>query len=120
MFRLAANAKALVVIDELPWLLPGTTAVLERSLSSIQAVMEEERDSSQLKLVLCGSAISQMQALMAERSPLHGRLWPLEVRPLRYPQARVFLDALDSIQRVERFAITGGMPRYLSELGMGS
>ncbi len=119
LFRLAANAKALVVIDELPWLLPGTTAVLERSLSSIQAVMEEERDSSQLKLVLCGSAISQMQALMAERSPLHGRLWPLEVRPLRYPQARVFLDALDSIQRVERFAITGGMPRYLSELGHG-
>lgn len=119
VFRLASKAKALVVIDELPWLLPATTAGLERALSSIQAVMEEERDSSRLKLVLCGSAISQMQALMSERGPLHGRLRALEVRPLRYPHARVFLDTLDSVQRIERFAITGGMPRYLSELGHG-
>lgn len=118
-FRLAGKAKALVVIDELPWLLPGAGAEIEQALSSIQAVMEEERDSSRLKLVLCGSAVSQMQALMAERSPLHGRLRALEIRPLQYPQARVFLDTLDPIRRVERFAITGGMPRYLSELGRG-
>ena len=119
LFRLASKTRALVVIDELPWLLPATTAGVERALSSIQAVMEEERDSSQLKLVLCGSAISQMQALMSERGPLHGRLRALEIRPLRYPQARFFLDTLDTVQRIERFAITGGMPRYLSELGHG-
>ncbi len=118
-FRLASKAKALVIVDELPWLLPGTDAEIERALSSIQAVMEEERDSSQLKLVLCGSAISQMQALMSERGPLHGRLRALEIRPLRYPQARGFLDTLDPVRRVERFAIAGGMPRYLSELGRG-
>lgn len=119
VFRLAGKAKALVIIDELPWLLPSTKAGLERALSSIQAVMEDERDSSQLKLILCGSAISQMQALMSERGPLHGRLRALELRPLRFPQGRLFLDALDSVQRIERFAITGGMPRYLSELGQG-
>ena len=119
-FRLASKAKALVVIDELPWLLPGTEAEIERALSSIQAVVEEERERSQLKLVLCGSAISQMQALMSERGPLHGRLRALELRPLRYRQARVFLDTLDPVRRVERFAITGGMPRYLSELRRGA
>ncbi|MGO9247796.1 MAG: ATP-binding protein [Solirubrobacteraceae bacterium] len=119
-YRLASEAKALVVIDELPWLLPGTEAEIERALSSIQAVMEEERDSSQLKLVLCGSAIAQMQALMSERGPLHGRLRALEIRPLRYPQAQEFLDTLDPVRRIERFAIAGGMPRYLSELGRGT
>jgi uncharacterized protein len=118
-FRLASRSKTLVVIDELPWLLPVAEAEVERVLSSIQAVMEEERDSSQLKLVLCGSAILQMQALMSERGPLHGRLIALEVRPLRYPEARVFLDGLNPVRRIERFAITGGMPRYLSELGRG-
>jgi AAA+ ATPase superfamily predicted ATPase len=118
-FRLASESKVLVVIDEFPWLLPGTEAETEQVLSSIQAVMEEERDSSRLKLVICGSSISQMQALMSERSPLHGRLTTLEVRPLRYPEARVFLDTLEPVRRVERFAITGGMPRYLSELGRG-
>jgi uncharacterized protein len=119
-FRLAGKAKTLIVIDELPWLLPDAETEIERALSSIQAVMEEERDRSQLKLVLCGSAISQMRALMSERGPLHGRLRALEVRPLRYPQARVFLDTLDPVRRIERFAITGGMPRYLSELGQGN
>lgn len=118
-FRLARKAKALMVIDEFPWLLPGTEAEIERALSSIQAVMEEEREDSRLKLILCGSAISQMQALMSERGPLHGRLRALEVRPLRYPQTQGFLDTLDPIRRVERFAIAGGMPRYLSELGRG-
>jgi hypothetical protein len=118
-FRLASKAKALVVIDEFPWLLPSAEAEIERALSSIQAVMEEERGSSRLKLVLCGSAVSQMQALMSERGTLHGRLRALEVRPLRYPQTRGFLGTLDPVRRVERFAITGGMPRYLSELGGG-
>lgn len=118
-YRLAAEAKVLIVIDELPWLLPGTETEIERALSSIQAVMEEERERSQLKLILCGSAISQMQALMSERGPLHGRLRALEIRPLRYPQARGFLDTLAPVRRIERFAIAGGMPRYLSELGRG-
>lgn len=117
--RMASGAKTLVVIDELPWLLPGAEAEIERALSSIQAVMEEERERSQLKLVLCGSAIAQMQGLMSERGPLHGRLTPLEVRPLRYIHARPFLDTLDLARRLERFAVTGGMPRYLDILGHG-
>jgi uncharacterized protein len=117
VFRLARETEALVVIDEFPWLLPNTEAESERLLSAIQAVMEEERERSRLKLVLCGSAIAQMQALMAERGPLHGRLLPLEIRPLRYPSARLLLDTLDPLERIERFAIAGGMPRYLSALG---
>lgn len=118
-FRLAARSKALVVIDEFPWLLPSAEADAERALSSIQAVIEEERERSQLKLVLCGSAIEQMQALMSARGPLHGRLTALELRPLQYAPARVFLDRLDPAGRVERFAVAGGVPRYLSALGRG-
>jgi AAA+ ATPase superfamily predicted ATPase len=118
-FRLAGSSKALVVIDEFPWLLPGAEVEAELALSSIQAVMEEERDSSRLKLVLCGSAIAQMQALMSERGPLHGRLTPLEIQPLRYTHARTFLDTLVPTARIERFAIAGGMPRYLSALAHG-
>lgn len=119
LFRLARHAPALVVIDEFPWLLPSGEAERDRALSTIQAAIEDESERSSLKLVLCGSAIAQMQSLMAERGPLHGRLTPLEVRPLRYARAQVFLDALEPLQRVERFAIAGGMPRYLSTLAHG-
>lgn len=116
LLRAGQGGKLLVVIDEFPWLLPGTAAGDEEVLSAIQAVLEEERDQSQLKLVLCGSLVGQMEALQAERSPLHGRLLPLQLRPLSYDQAAYFLAGLDPINRFERYAIAGGMPRYLADL----
>lgn len=116
LYRLAADQPLLVVIDEFPWMLGTTASEVERTLSSIQAVMEVERDNSKLKLVLCGSAVGQMEALQAERNPLHGRLVPLEVRPLELDRAAVFLPELDPLERIERYAVTGGMPRYLTAL----
>lgn len=44
-------------------------------------VMEEEADSS-LKLVLCGSQISTMDELFAERNPLHDRLRRFYLEPM--------------------------------------
>ncbi len=116
LFRLAGRERLLVVIDEFPWLLGTTEAEVERTLSSIQAVLEEERDTSRLKLIVCGSAIGQMEALQRERSPLYGRLIPLEVRPLDVAGASLFLDPLGPLERFERYSITGGIPRYLAAL----
>lgn len=120
LYRMAASEPLLAVIDEFPWLLGTTSAEIERTLSAIQAVMEDERDSSRLKLVLCGSAVAQMEALQSERSPLHGRLVPLEIRPLSLDRAVDFLPDHNRISQFERFAIAGGMPRYLAALRSGS
>ncbi|MPY98119.1 MAG: hypothetical protein GEU97_08975 [Actinophytocola sp.] len=120
LYRMAANEPLLAVIDEFPWLLGTTSSEVERTLSAIQAVMEDERDSSRLKLILCGSAVAQMEALQSERSPLHGRLVPLEIRPLSLDRAVDFLPDQDPIAQFERFAIAGGMPRYLAALRSGS
>jgi len=119
LFRSARNRKLLAVIDEFPWLLPTTEAAAEAELSAIQAVFEEERDASRLKLVLCGSLVAQMEALQGERSPLHGRLVPIQLQPMRYADAARFMPQLDPLARFERFAIAGGMPRYLSTLAGG-
>lgn len=116
LFRAGRDGPLLAVVDELPWLLPGTAAGDEEVLSAIQAVFEEERDDSQLKLLLCGSLVSQMEALQGECSPLHGRLRAMHLRPLPYGQAAEFLHDPDPIRRFERFAVAGGMPRYLSDL----
>lgn len=119
LFRLARDRRVLAVIDEFPWLLGTTRTEVNRTLSAVQAVMEEERDRSQLKLVVCGSAVTQMEALQSERSPLHGRLVPLELRALPYPRATAFLDGRDGQDRFVRFAVSGGMPRYLAALAGG-
>jgi AAA+ ATPase superfamily predicted ATPase len=119
LYRLAADERRLVVIDELPWLLPPTARARQEALTGIQAVMEE-RDASQLRLVLCGSYIGQMESLLAEGSPLRGRLTPLRIRPLRFDGASQFMPAdLNVRERVERYAVAGGMAMYLDELARG-
>jgi AAA+ ATPase superfamily predicted ATPase len=120
VFRAARDRKLLVVIDEFPRLLGTSRAEAQRALTSIQAVMEEERDDSMLKLVLCGSHVGQMEALFGERNPMHGRLIRSELRPVTFEDADPFLGRLDPVAAFERYAIAGGMPLYLSKLGSGT
>jgi len=120
LYRMAAEQKILAIIDEFPWMLGSSAAEAQQTLSSIQAVMEEERDNSNLKLILCGSQVAQMEALFAERNPTHGRLRQLSVRPVDFHDAALFLPTLSPIAAFERFAIAGGMPMYLSKLSTGT
>ena len=116
LFRAARDRPLLAVIDEFPYLLPTTEPDVRRALAGVAAVMEEERDASQLRLILCGSLVGQMESLLAERSPLHGRLQPLKLDPVPFEQARLFLPGLSTLEQFERFAIGGGMPLYLRAL----
>ena len=117
LYTVAADEKVLVVLDEFPYLLPGRERDRDEVLTSVQAVMEE-RDASQLKLILCGSYIAQMERLL--HGPLRGRLTPLLVEPLDFTEAQSFIGATASaVDRVERYAVAGGMSLYLDELGGG-
>jgi uncharacterized protein len=120
LFRLAGEERALVVIDELPYLLPGRDKASREALSGVQAAIEEERDASKLKLILCGSHIGQMQTLLSGDGPLRGRLAPLPIESLSFPECGPFMPNGDARERIERFAVSGGMAMYLAELGRGS
>ena len=117
LYALAADQKLLVVIDEFPYLLPARDKDRDGVLTEIQAVMEE-RDASQLRLVFCGSYISQMERLL--RGPLRGRLTAMLVEPLPFADAQVFLASnTAAVERIERYAVSGGMSLYLDELARG-
>lgn len=103
--------RRLVIIDEFPLLLD-----VSRGADSALAAALEEREPG-VKLVLCGSHVSTMTALLTERAPLHGRATPLVLTPLRFEQARAFLPELGADELVTRYAIAGGMPLYLRRLG---
>jgi uncharacterized protein len=120
LFRAARDQKLLAVIDEFPWLLGASVNEVRQNVGALLAVMEDEREASQLKLMLCGSQVSQMESLFAQGNPLHGRLQQLSVRPLEFSGAREFLVQHDAVTAFERFAVTGGMPMYLSRLATGS
>jgi AAA+ ATPase superfamily predicted ATPase len=118
LYALGQREKILAVVDEFPYLLPASEAERDEVLTSIQAVMEE-RDVSQLKLVLCGSYIGQMERLFS--GPLRGRLTGLSVEPLDFRQAMAYLDeSSGAVERIERYAVAGGMSLYLDELGRGA
>jgi len=117
LYTLAADQKALVVIDEFPYLLPSRERERDDVLTAVQAVMEE-RDASQLKLVLCGSYIAQMERLL--KGPLRGRVTPLLVEPFGFAEAQSFIGAsTGAVERIERCAVSGGMSLYLDELARG-
>jgi hypothetical protein len=119
LYQLGREEKVIAVLDEFPFLLPEGKGRGE-VLSEVQAIMEDHRDESQTKLVLCGSLIGQMESLLDADSPLHGRLQPLDVWPLTFAEGKALTDPGDSPdRRITRFAVAGGMARYLDELGDG-
>jgi uncharacterized protein len=118
LYEIGRDEQVLAVVDELPYLLPSRGDARTAALTAVQAVMEE-RDSSRPKLVLCGSHIGQMTGLLGEGSPLRGRVTPLPINALRFAEAQPFIAAANPAERIERFAVSGGMSLYLDELGRG-
>lgn len=120
LYQLGRDEQILAVVDEFPFLLPEGKA-RDAALTEIQAVMEEHRDGSRTKLLLCGSLIGQMESLLDADSPLHGRLRPLDVWPMTFAEGKALTDPRDTPgRRITRFAVAGGIARYLDELGKGA
>ncbi|WP_161884154.1 ATP-binding protein [Deinococcus alpinitundrae] len=103
-----------VVIDEFPYLSrsdPSLESVLQEVLGRIEVLDQP------LKLILCGSSISQMEALLEHSSPLHGRSeLNLVLQPLDHLESAQFTPAWSPEHLVQARTVFGGMPRYLSQL----
>jgi len=113
IFGLGRRRRCLVVLDEFPELF-GSRGTPD---SELAAVLEEQLGRTQAKLILCGSQIATMTRLLRARSPLHGRARQLLVKPLDFVQARTFLGSHNGADLIRRYALAGGMPRYLSLFG---
>jgi len=116
--RAAQRSKGLVVVlDEFPYLCENNSALP----SIVQKVWDEVRERGvPLMLVLCGSRISFMETLLAERNPLHGRQSAeLVIQPLNYREAARFVPAWSVEDRLRLFSVFGGMPYYLSMIDGG-
>lgn len=103
------DGKRLIVIDEFPELFGSR----KHPDSELMAVLEEVWGSTQVKVLLCGSQIGTMTNILKSRAPLHGRARPLQLHPFPFQVAREFLHLHTGVGLFERYAIAGGMPRYL-------
>ena len=100
---------ATLVLDEFPYL-----AKRSPELPSVLQRVADRLAGSGRRLIVCGSSQRMMQGLVLdEASPLHGRCREiLHVRPLPFEWTRKAFPGLSPRQRLERWAVWGGVPRY--------
>ncbi|MDT8437342.1 MAG: ATP-binding protein [Gemmatimonadota bacterium] len=101
-----------IVIDEFPYLCdadPALPSVFQKFCDRLRT------KGSPLNLVLCGSKVSFMEGLLAEKNPLHNRhTLKLDVEPLLFRDAACFFQDWSPLEKLRAWGIFGGMPYYLT------
>lgn len=108
-----ATEKRILILDELSYAAEADPAML----SALQHAWDQHLKSSQWVIILCGSQVRTMEAMMSRQSPLFGRLtgqWHLQ--PLPFSALAEFFPAWSPEERVALYTIVGGIPAYLEWL----
>jgi uncharacterized protein len=103
--------RPIVVLDEFTYLISGNKAIP----SILQKVWDERLSDSNLMLVLCGSYIGIMERdVLGYQAPLYGRrTGSYLLLPLKLQGAAQFYPQYTPVQKLEAWAVLGGMPYYL-------
>ena len=113
-FKLAKNKRIVLVIDEYPYV-----ARTSKSLAStLQLLIDKNRESSRLFLVLCGSSMSYMEDhVLAYKAPLYGRRTAqLKIIPFDFFEACSYFTRLADTDKALAYGIVGGTPQYLMRI----
>lgn len=104
--------KLILVIDELPYWAEKDDALL----SILQKYIDTVWNHKNLKIILCGSALSFMEKkVLSEKSPLFGRRdSQIKLEVFDYLDAAKFVPGYSNEDKAICYGITGGVAKYLS------
>lgn len=104
--------KLILVIDELPYWAEKDDALL----SVMQKYIDTIWNDKNLKIILCGSALSFMEnKVLSEKSPLFGRRdSQIKLEAFNYLDAAKFVPDYSNEDKAICYGITGGVARYLA------
>lgn len=110
--RNIGNEKIILVIDELPYWAEKDDALL----SILQKYIDRDWNDKNLKVILCGSALSFMEKkVLSEKSPLFGRRdSQIKLEAFNYLDAAKFVPDYSNEDKAICYGITGGVAKYLS------
>lgn len=104
--------KVILVIDEIPYWAEKEEALLSILQKYIDTVWKDKN----LKIILCGSALSFMEnKVLSEKSPLFGRRdSQIKLEGFDYLDAAKFVPNYSNEDKAICYGITGGVAKYLS------
>jgi AAA+ ATPase superfamily predicted ATPase len=104
--------KFLLIMDEFQRFLDTSPEFI----TQLQNRWDSELRHNKLMIILVGSSIGMMQRITESRAgALYGRATRIKISPFRYVDFRLMFKELNESEKIERFAIFGGTPHYLSK-----
>ncbi len=102
-----ASGPAIVVIDELPYLVEADDGFA----ADLQKAWDRGLEQSPVLLICVGSDVRMMGSLVEERTPLHGRpTRETRIAPLNPAAVGEITSAPDASAAFDRYLIVGGFP----------
>lgn len=111
VFGLAKEKRLVLVIDEYPYVARASKSLA----STLQLLIDKNKDDSKLFLILCGSSMSYMEDhVLAYKAPLYGRRTAqFKIKPFDFFEACRYFTRLSDVDKALAYGIVGGTPQYL-------
>ncbi len=109
LFEQSKNEKMILVLDEYSYL----KDVVKGIDGILQSLIDEYKDVSSLKLILCGSYVDIMKSLVYVHNPLYGRITQtIDLKPMDYYESSLFYPEFSNEDKVKLYSVFGGIPYY--------
>ena len=114
VFKLAEKKRIILVIDEYPYVAKASKSLA----STIQYLIDKNKETSKLFLILCGSSMSFMEDhVLAYKAPLYGRRTAqFKILPFDFFESRSYFRKFSDIDMAVIYGIVGGTPQYLLQM----
>ena len=114
VFELSKNKRLVLVIDEYPYVARASKSLA----STLQFLIDKNKDTSKLVLILCGSSMSYMEDnVLAYKAPLYGRRTAqLKIQPFDFFEACRYLTKFSNFDKALAYGFIGGTPQYLMQI----
>ncbi len=114
VFKLAETRQIILVIDEYPYVARASKSLA----STLQMLIDKNKDTSRLFLILCGSSMSFMENhVLAYKAPLYGRRTAqLKILPFDFFETCEYFNSFSSTDKALIYGMVGGTPQYLLQM----
>jgi AAA+ ATPase superfamily predicted ATPase len=112
--RESAGQRIVLVIDEFQYIGKKNPAFP----SIFQRIWDQQLQNMNIMVILCGSIVSMMKSQTLDySSPLYGRrTGQINLKAIRFSEYENFYAPKLRDDLIRKFAVTGGVPRYIQEL----